>query len=132
VSNPQIRWSRRGAHRGLQVHATVGDGRIGTTITRPLSGSANPPTAPSTLPGTLSIVDAALIKKLSDIGELLVPLNGRGRAGQAGCRAFLERIERMWIVMAQAKPSQFTDQMLHRGCRAKAGATWRCCLSARA
>ena len=61
-----------------------------------------------------------------------MPLHGRSLAGPAVCQAFLERVERMWIVVAQAKPGQLTGQLLHRNCRGKAEPTWLCCASARA
>lgn len=57
---------------------------------------------------------------------------GRGRAGPAVCQAFLERVERMWIVVAQAKLGQLIEQMLRRGYRGKAEPTWLCSASARA
>jgi hypothetical protein len=59
-------------------------------------------------------------------------LNGRGLAVRGVCQAFLERIERMWNAVGQAKFGQLTEQMLHRGWRGKAEATWLCCASARA
>ena len=59
-----------------------------------------------------------------------MPLNGRGLAGRAACQAFLERVERMWIVVAQTKRGQLAERMLHRGSRAKAEPTWLGCASA--
>ena len=74
---------------------------------------------PASRPETPAILDAVLIKNLSDIGELSVPWNGRGLAGQAACRAFLEQVGRMWIGVAQRKPGERAEQTLHRGCGAK-------------
>jgi hypothetical protein len=59
-----------------------------------------------------------------------MPLNGRGLAVPAVRQAFLERVERMWIVVAQAKLGQLTERVLHPGSRAKAEPTWLCCASA--
>ena len=61
-----------------------------------------------------------------------MPLNGRGLAAPAVCQAFLERVERMWIVVARTKLGQLTERILHSGSRAKAEPTWLCCASARA
>ena len=48
------------------------------------------------------------------------------------CLAFLERVERMWIVVAQAKLDLLTEQMWQRDCRGNAVPTWLCRPSARA
>ena len=58
-----------------------------------------------------------------------MPLNGRGLAAPAVRQAFLERVERMWIVVTQTRLGQLTERMLHPGSCANAEPTWLCCAS---
>jgi hypothetical protein len=99
---------------------------------------------------TAFIVYAGLIQSRSDVGELLVPLNGRCPAGPEVCQSFLERVKRMWIVVTHAKfglltkpdlltkpalltkVGQLIGRMMHRGSRTKAEPTRLCGASARA